>query len=164
MSTHRLTPLNLKASVLRGPSHRPLCKGCGKEVPPSLWLFCSSSCADLWKLKTDTAYIREQVFLRDHGICARCGCDTVEALRQINALPSPQRKRRKQELKITGRKTLWDVDHVLPVFCGGGECSLDNLRTLCLVCHKRETAALALWRSGVGHRWCAVPFSVGRYS
>ncbi len=25
----------------------------------------------------------------------------------------------------------WEVDHVVPVVEGGGECGLDNLRTLC---------------------------------
>lgn len=41
------------------------------------------------------------------------------------------------------RKTLWEMDHILPVAEGGGECGFDNLRTLCLRCHQIETAALA---------------------
>ncbi len=36
----------------------------------------------------------------------------------------------------------WDADHIVPVIDGGGECGLDNYRTLCIPCHKRETAAL----------------------
>lgn len=163
MSTHRTTPLDLKSPIRRGNAGRPLCKGCGNEVPPAMWIFCSMACADLWRVKTDTAYIREHVSLRDRGFCALCGCDTVQALQRLNTLPPLQRKRRKQELGITGRKTLWDVDHILPVVCGGGECDLSNLRTLCLRCHAKETGRLTRWRAGEGKRWCSVPFSVRRY-
>jgi 5-methylcytosine-specific restriction endonuclease McrA len=40
------------------------------------------------------------------------------------------------------RKSLWDADHILPVTEGGGECDLDNIRTLCLRCHRVVTAHL----------------------
>jgi 5-methylcytosine-specific restriction endonuclease McrA len=40
------------------------------------------------------------------------------------------------------RKSLWDADHVVPVVDGGGECDLSNMRTLCLPCHRKVTAAL----------------------
>jgi 5-methylcytosine-specific restriction protein A len=40
------------------------------------------------------------------------------------------------------RKSLWDADHILPVTEGGGECDLDNIRTLCLRCHRAVTAQL----------------------
>lgn len=43
----------------------------------------------------------------------------------------------------TGRRSGWDADHVVPVAEGGGECDLDNFRTLCHPCHKRVTAELA---------------------
>jgi hypothetical protein len=39
-------------------------------------------------------------------------------------------------------KNLWDADHILPVTEGGGECDLDNIRTLCLRCHRVVTAQL----------------------
>lgn len=34
----------------------------------------------------------------------------------------------------------WQVDHIRPVYSGGGQCSLDNLQTLCTVCHKAVCA------------------------
>jgi hypothetical protein len=43
---------------------------------------------------------------------------------------------------VTARRSLWDADHILPVAEGGGECDLDNLRTLCLMCHREATAEL----------------------
>ena len=30
----------------------------------------------------------------------------------------------------------WQADHVVPVFKGGGLCDIDNMRTLCTVCHQ----------------------------
>ena len=44
-------------------------------------------------------------------------------------------------------EALWHADHIVPVVEGGGECGLDNLRTLCLRCHKDETRALAARRA-----------------
>ena len=33
----------------------------------------------------------------------------------------------------------WHADHIIPVYEGGGLCSLDNLRTLCVMCHNTVT-------------------------
>lgn len=30
----------------------------------------------------------------------------------------------------------WQVDHIQPVYSGGGQCSLENLQTLCTACHR----------------------------
>jgi len=38
---------------------------------------------------------------------------------------------------------LWEADHIVPVVEGGGECTLSNYRTLCIPCHRAETAKLA---------------------
>ena len=40
------------------------------------------------------------------------------------------------------RRSWWDAHHVHAVCKGGGSCGLDNYETLCVRCHKRETAAL----------------------
>ena len=37
------------------------------------------------------------------------------------------------------RWSLWDMDHIVPVKDGGGQCGLENLRTLCLPCHRQVT-------------------------
>lgn len=39
-------------------------------------------------------------------------------------------------LRSPGEGHFWQVDHIRPVYEGGGQCSLDNLQTLCTVCHK----------------------------
>jgi len=38
---------------------------------------------------------------------------------------------------------LWEADHVIEVSDGGGECSADNLRTLCYICHRDKTKIAA---------------------
>lgn len=45
-------------------------------------------------------------------------------------------------LGVYRRQSMWDMDHTVPVSRGGGECDLDNLRTLCILCHQHETARL----------------------
>jgi 5-methylcytosine-specific restriction endonuclease McrA len=46
----------------------------------------------------------------------------------------------------------WEADHIIPVVEGGGQCGLDNYRTLCLACHRAETAALARRRAEARRR------------
>lgn len=46
-----------------------------------------------------------------------------------------------------GMSDFWDMDHILPVVHGGGGTGLENLRTLCKACHRRETKALAASRA-----------------
>jgi hypothetical protein len=41
----------------------------------------------------------------------------------------------------------WHFDHVVAVFEGGGECTVDNGQTLCVLCHKARTAAQAKARA-----------------
>ena len=43
---------------------------------------------------------------------------------------------------FANRSTLWDMDHIIPVVEGGGGCGLDNLRTLCIPCHRKVTKKL----------------------
>lgn len=39
-------------------------------------------------------------------------------------------------IRNPGEGHFWQVDHIKPVSSGGGQCSLDNLQTLCTICHK----------------------------
>ena len=45
------------------------------------------------------------------------------------------------------RSRFWDIDHIVPVVEGGGSSGPENLRTLCLKCHKQVTAELAAKRA-----------------
>ncbi len=133
-----------RAEVPRGPNGRGLCRWCALEVPPRRFTFCSAYCVHEWKLRSQPAYLREQVFLRDKGMCGGCGVDTAFELRRLRRSRGVRRLELMAHwgMKTKLRKTLWDADHIVPVVEGGGECDLANLRTLCLRCHRTATAAL----------------------
>jgi 5-methylcytosine-specific restriction protein A len=106
--------------------------------------------------------MRYILFKRDKGICVMCGADTVALYEQYRKLPhssfeerSAGTDERSQFLKVHGipfgraSTDWWDADHITPVIEGGGECGLDNMRTLCIPCHKKETKRLHERLSGV---------------
>jgi 5-methylcytosine-specific restriction endonuclease McrA len=127
-------------TLSRGASGRTLCRWCQLEVPPRRRTFCSPYCVHEWRLRSDPGYLREKVFERDRGVCALCGIDTVELRKRKRKLGYADRLVFEREWGK--RKTLWDADHIMPVAEGGGECDLDNMRTLCLRCHRRATQEL----------------------
>ena len=132
-------------SVLpQGANGRALCRWCALEVPAPRRTFCSEWCVHEWKLRTDPGYLRERVLLRDKGMCALCRADTKAAWLRLKRARGERRADllKKWGLTAMNRKTLWDADHIIPVAEGGGECDLSNLRTLCLLCHRLQTAAL----------------------
>jgi 5-methylcytosine-specific restriction protein A len=51
----------------------------------------------------------------------------------------------------------WEADHIIPVVEGGGQCGLDNYRTLCLPCHKKASAQLAKRRALARRRQIPLP-------
>uniref|UniRef100_A0A8C4VC61 Zinc finger RANBP2-type containing 3 n=1 Tax=Falco tinnunculus TaxID=100819 RepID=A0A8C4VC61_FALTI len=52
----------------------------------------------------------------------------------------------------------WQVDHIKPVYSGGGQCSLENLQTLCTACHRERTAKQAKERSQLKRRSLATKY------
>jgi hypothetical protein len=45
-------------------------------------------------------------------------------------------------VNTNGRSTFYDIDHIVAVVQNGGQCGEDNLRLVCLSCHRKETARL----------------------
>jgi len=133
-----------RGALPKGPQGRSLCRWCGLEVPPRRFTFCSDWCVNEWRLRSDPGYLRTQVFLRDRGICAICQIDTHSAYLDLRRSRGQHRQKLLLRWGLTrfNRRTLWDADHILPVVEGGGECDLDNIRTLCLVCHRKQTLEL----------------------
>jgi 5-methylcytosine-specific restriction enzyme A len=127
-----------------GPNGRRLCRWCNLEVPKGRITFCSDWCVEEWRLRTDPGYLREKVLERDRGVCAACGTDCLDAERHIQRLRGAARLKALLEWgqRAGARKSLWDADHIVPVVEGGGECDLENIRTLCLKCHRAATAEL----------------------
>lgn len=152
-TARRLTQADPGTAVEMGANGRFLCRWCRLEIlAPRRRTFCSEFCVHQWRLRTDPGYLRDQVFARDQGVCAMCATDTVAAYRQLKR---SRGKARAEALAMWGlesvgaRRSLWDADHILAVAEGGGQCDLDNLRTLCLPCHREVTADL---RRRIGRR------------
>ena len=143
------------------PDGNPLCRECGGAVRRPRRTFCSEQCVESLRVRTSPSAAREKVFERDRGRCADCGLDTQDLLRRLRNLrrrrPGPEVIASARELArgfesaveigagrtiLRIRRTLWQADHIVPVAEGGGGCGLDNLRTLCLPCHRLATAAL----------------------
>jgi 5-methylcytosine-specific restriction endonuclease McrA len=146
MSTARNMPGGWadRASLATGDQGRALCRWCNLEVPAGRFTFCSDWCVHEWRLRTDSGYLRERVFERDKGACALCGVDTHAAHLDLKRARGTHKLKLLERwgLRRLSRKTLWDADHIVPVAEGGGECDLDNLRTLCLICHREQTREL----------------------
>jgi len=162
MSTNRINP---KAGWVwdvkeRGPNGRGLCRRCGEEVPKGRRTFCGDQCVEEWRIRSDPGFVRQKVLARDQGVCAVCGLDTEGLQRDV--FGKWERVNRRENLEIRRqvqrgmlaqygfdwqrhgleRASLWQADHIVPVVEGGGECGLENYRTLCCPCHKIVTAAL----------------------
>ncbi|KAA6460443.1 HNH endonuclease [Acidobacteria bacterium AB60] len=133
-----------RKAVPRGPNGRGLCRWCSLEVPKGRYTFCSEDCVHEWKLRTQPGYVREQVFKRDKGFCSSCRLDTLAEARRLRYSRGAARRALLEHwgLKAYTRKSLWDADHIIPVIEGGGQCDLNNLRTLCLLCHRAATLEL----------------------
>lgn len=123
------------------------CRYCKKSIKPPKRTFCSSDCVHEYRLRSDGSYLRSCVFDRDQGICSICNIDTKETAQLLLDSRSDtdakiqllKRYNINETRKITPNKNgggLWDADHIIPVKDGGGECGMDNIRTLCISCHK----------------------------
>ena len=140
------SPAGTQPGARPGAQPRPLCRWCQLEIlARRRRTFCSDYCVHQWRLRSDPGYLRDQVFARDRGVCALCSTDTAADYAELKRSRGAARS---QALALWGMKTvqarrsLWDADHIVPVAEGGGQCDLDNLRTLCLPCHREVTADL----------------------
>ena len=127
----------------KGPNGRALCRYCKKEVPANRKSFCSAGCVHEWKLRTQPVYLRTCVLKRDNGICGKCGRDTIVLSLELQILkrkdPLKWKKWYKDHSVPLSRTSMWDVDHIIGVFEGGGECGLSEVQTLCVICHAMKT-------------------------
>ena len=126
-------------SLPKGPTGRALCRRCQTEVPKGRRTFCSDACVHEWKLRSQPSYLREQVFARDRGRCSACGLDTEDLSRRLRQMPKEQARRVLTRLRMADclERSFWEAHHVKAVMEGGGACGLENLRTLCVSCHRR---------------------------
>lgn len=118
-------------------------------------LFCSGKCREEFYFKRSSAAIRRTVASVDKSICAYCHVD-CEALCVALAAADDAQGRVKvlhalhphllqypalyeRILAHPEPGNIWQADHITPVGSGGGEASLDNVQTLCILCHSLKT-------------------------
>lgn len=121
----------------------PLCRWCRRLVSPPRYSFCSDDCVHEYRLRSDSTYLRSQVFMRDKGVCRECGTSTMALRRKLDVMSEEMRNAVCDALGIPANRrapghSLWDADHVVPVHAGGGCCGLNNIVTLCLPCHLKK--------------------------
>jgi 5-methylcytosine-specific restriction endonuclease McrA len=115
-----------------------VCGACGLDTVAML--------AQLKELRVQDWCAREQV---DSKRCTRWARPYVHPFRgELARRNYPTMVERAIELGLGAsewslERSLWQADHIVPVSEGGGECGLDNIRTLCWKCHRAETAKLA---------------------
>jgi 5-methylcytosine-specific restriction enzyme A len=125
-----------------------MCRWCNGPVKPPRRTMCSPECVHEILIRTNGRYLRDCVFKRDKGICKICNIDTKKIAKEALELSLNERKDYLKENNISLKRKiwkrkhgggLWDADHIKPVKEGGGLCGLENIRTLCIKCHKQVT-------------------------
>ena len=141
----KLTPKNKMGKTEDG---LVKCRWCQEGVKPPRRTLCSEECAHQIKLRSSGSYLRYCVYKRDRGVCALCQTDTKLISKKALGLYGQQKIDYLQSHNISAKRKikkrkngggLWDADHILMVKDGGGVCGLDNIRTLCIACHKKVT-------------------------
>ncbi len=139
-----------------------ICIMCGKALTGRQERWCGDNeCSRLvWIRSGDQGAMRRYLEGKEKGICQECGMDcgllkcvvdwvvrneseketsgscfdgmTLKGLRDINV-----------PIKITSASTYvtWEADHIIPL-AEGGTHHEDNIQTLCIRCHKKDTAEL----------------------
>ena len=88
-----------------------LCRMCG-EPTFDCHTFCSPRCLRDFFMCTDWKRVRQVVYVRDGGICMKCG-------RKVN-------------------RHSFHVDHIVPLAAGGSEWDLSNLEVSCPECNLQK--------------------------
>lgn len=138
---------------------RGICSGCGFDTND-------------FRERFKAAFRDDRAATEYHCVICTATCDFMAGCRECGAGPyqsrsvEPNTKRAPLCSELIARgytsdfargyapwgKHLWEMDHIIPVSEGGGMCDLSNLRTLCIPCHKRETAALKKRLARAGKR------------
>lgn len=149
--------LNYHVAFPPNPGH---CRVCAAAISPKRST-CGGKCAEFVNFCIRPNSQRWRVFKRDRGVCEQCGFDAQRAeqvvrwARRFGIDGAAMRELRTVVLGTTDpSRDAWDMDHRVPVVFGGGvdrnatiESMMANLRTLCIPCHKKETAKLAKRRA-----------------
>lgn len=141
-------------------------------------LFCSAECQKREREMSCAKGLRDELRQLERGVCVLCGLDCVNLVRRLAAVHAPERGAARTEA-LAKRRALatrlapafaslrrpfdrllaspleghaWHADHIVPVFRGGGLCSVGNMRTLCVPCHAAVTKEQAKERAEARRR------------
>ena len=124
------------------------CRWCGKTImkkgEPDLRRRWHKECHSEFTFQLYPQEARAQVYKRDLGVCRGCRRDTrmlEQILRKERHKPHSERREHAilRSLGFNLSSSLWQADHIIRI-ADGGEHSLENLQTLCQICHKDKTA------------------------
>lgn len=138
----------------------PLCLSCQKPSGNHCgWAggFCSPACMEDFQLRSNQGYMRARVLETEQGVCQQCGLNAHQLYLQIRDAPLTNRKEMldntwlaqlplkqlNEMIQNPAEGQFWQVDHINPVYKGGGQCTMENLQTLCTACHRMRTAQQA---------------------
>ncbi|NXQ63901.1 ZRAB3 endonuclease, partial [Anthoscopus minutus] len=159
----------------------PLCLSCQQPTAQPLpggaaraWdtRFCCHACQEDFSIRSSQSYLRSKVFQIEHGVCQCCQHNAQELYLSVRDAPRSQRKQLLESswmshlplgqlnemIRSPAEGQFWQVDHIQPVYSGGGQCSLENLQTLCTACHRERTAKQAKERSQLKRRSLATKY------
>uniref|UniRef100_A0A8C0ZBZ7 Zinc finger RANBP2-type containing 3 n=1 Tax=Cyanistes caeruleus TaxID=156563 RepID=A0A8C0ZBZ7_CYACU len=159
----------------------PLCLSCQQPTaqpppgcPARAWdtRFCCHACQEDFSIRSSQSYLRSKVFQIEHGVCQCCQHNAQELYLSVRDAPRNQRKQLLESswmshlplgqlnemIRSPAEGQFWQVDHIQPVYSGGGQCSLENLQTLCTACHRERTAKQAKERSQLKRRSLATKY------
>ena len=151
-----------------------LCRLCRRPCAEDSRQWCSEECLRNFLTLSNSAFVRAQLFERDGGVCAECGVNGAQmndALARLKddllhpmlmsihpMIVTTLRAEGWKNVRLRGRgsyadavefTSCWEADHVQSVAEGGGQCGLENYRTLCFVCHKQASARQAKERAAM---------------
>ncbi|KAL0027354.1 hypothetical protein WJX79_003195 [Trebouxia sp. C0005] len=133
-------------------------------------LFCGADCEGKFCTRSSGGALRRALFRLERGVCTCCGldchalvnkvrmiergshkCDERRRARILTYAPTFGRHGSKAYLDRLVKQAVegnaWHADHIVAVYQGGGLCDLENLRTLCVICHQDVTKQQAKERA-----------------
>ena len=125
-----------------------------EDAPPG---YCCMDCRTAHLGELSDAKLRALVLVRDRGVCSDCGRDCL-AIRDMadafKAIGGHLWKAHVTLLDLSGfdphavmsGSALWEMAHI-KARVQGGPNTIDNVRTACLPCHKKDTKDLSKKRA-----------------
>lgn len=151
---------------LQGVQPAKVCTFCAGPCAGRRYKWCSDACINrYWITTNEPGIVDRAVYSRDRGVCARCGLDTDQLKQSVydSVCEDFDRSARRLDGFIPSKlvfdsytvrqasdllcwlntNKLYQIDHIIPVYAGGGcgfQPGISNLRTLCVPCHRHVSA------------------------